>query len=75
MNTTTHEFQIEGMSCQHCVRAVTAVLEQLPGVMKVQVEVGKAVVTDDGSVTRDAMVAAIAEEGYRVVKSTGTTAG
>ena len=36
-------FAIEGMSCQHCVAAVKAVLDKLPGVREARVEVGRAV--------------------------------
>ncbi|MDR1013907.1 MAG: heavy-metal-associated domain-containing protein [Coriobacteriales bacterium] len=33
--------KVEGMSCEHCVAAVTEALEALPGVEKVKVSLGK----------------------------------
>ena len=38
MNTTTREFSVTGMTCSHCVRAVTGELEQLDGVTHVTVD-------------------------------------
>ena len=38
---------IEGMSCQHCVKAVRGALETLPGVRIDDVAVGSATVTLD----------------------------
>ena len=66
MAATTTEFEIEGMSCEHCVRAVTTALQHVPGVTAVRVEVGKATVTVDGVLSREALANAVAEEGYRV---------
>jgi copper ion binding protein len=59
-------FEIEGMSCQHCVRAVTNALKEVPGVRDVQVEVGRAVVFSDAPVSADAIANALAQEGYRL---------
>ena len=59
-------FDIEGMSCDHCVRAVKNALEAVPGVRAADVRVGHADVETEGA-TRDALVGAIEEEGYRVV--------
>lgn len=59
-------FDIEGMSCEHCVRAVREALAALPGVKDLRVEVGRAVVISEGPIDRDAIASAIADEGYRV---------
>ena len=64
METT---FEIEGMSCEHCVRAVKQALAKVPGVRDARVEVGRAVVVSDAPVSRDAVSNAVADEGYRVV--------
>jgi len=39
---TRIELEIGGMSCQHCVKTVRGLLEALPGVEGLEVEVGKA---------------------------------
>jgi len=61
-----HELKIEGMTCAHCVRAVDEALREVPGVKSVQVEIGRARVETDDDVGRDALVAAVEEEEYRV---------
>ena len=56
---------IEGMTCEHCVRAVRDRLSQTPGVQVEQVEVGSAVITLDPSRTSlEDVEDAIADEGY-----------
>jgi copper ion binding protein len=61
MQTT---LKVTGMTCGHCVAAVTKALENIPGVDKadVSLEKGQAIVTGDAD--SQAMVAAIKEEGY-----------
>lgn len=61
------ELSIEGMSCGHCVAAVDKALRKVAGVHSVVVDVGKARVEADDSVSREALVSAIEDEGYRVV--------
>ena len=43
MTTTT--FEVEGMTCGHCVSAVTGELTTLPGVIKVDIDLGTGAVT------------------------------
>jgi copper chaperone len=57
---------IEGMSCDHCVRAVKNALGGIAGVVDAEVRVGHADVRANDDVARDAVIAAIEEEGYRV---------
>lgn len=58
--------RVEGMSCGHCVRAVTeAVQEVAPGV-GVQVDLSTGVVRVDGPAPPEAVAHAIEEAGYRV---------
>lgn len=65
---TQETFQIEGMSCQHCVHAVTSALKKLPGVEVQSVEIGRATVAyDPAQISRDQLKAAIEAEGYTVV--------
>ncbi len=57
--------KIEGMTCNHCVMAVKQALEAIPGVsgrVEVTLKPGAAVVEGDAS--PEALVAAVAEEGY-----------
>ncbi|MGH9535605.1 MAG: heavy-metal-associated domain-containing protein [Terriglobales bacterium] len=55
---------IEGMSCDHCVRAVEKALSA-PGVENRAVRVGAAELDyDPGKVTPEALLAAIGEEGF-----------
>jgi copper chaperone len=56
---------IEGMTCEHCVRAVRGRLEQTPGVTVNDVQVGSAALDFDPSKTNiDDIEEAIADEGY-----------
>ncbi len=69
MNTTTQNVQstslsIDGMSCGHCVQAVTKALSAVPGVAVMSVGVGSATIeTTDRSAAAKA-VAALASAGY-----------
>ena len=55
------EIQVRGMHCQHCVRAVDAALKQIPGVMRVEVSVGTAVLFTNDEPTIDELPIAAAE--------------
>lgn len=63
MDTT--RLRVEGMSCGHCVHAVTAALEAVPGVRtaRVELDTGRAEVEHEGAET-EALVAAVMDEGY-----------
>lgn len=66
----TETLTIEGMSCDHCVRAVRGAIEGLPGAVATRVEVGRAEVSyDETKTSRDVLLQAIEEEGYRVLES------
>lgn len=61
---------VEGMSCSHCVNAVTKAVESLDGVSDVHVDLEKKTATidyDSDKITLEAIKAAIEEEGYDVV--------
>ena len=63
----TKILKIGGMSCEHCVRAVTEAVVSIAGVKSVNVslEAGTAeVLFDSGLVSLDEIKAAIAGEGY-----------
>lgn len=65
--TTT--YSVEGMTCEHCVRAVTTELVILPGVQSVDVnlESGAVTVTSDGPLDESAVREAVDEAGYELV--------
>ena len=66
----TVHLTIEGMTCQHCVRAVRGALEKLPDVEVESVDIGSATVRyDPQRVTDDAVADAIADEGYTAYRS------
>lgn len=56
---------IEGMTCEHCVRAVRTRLEATPGVEVGDVRIGSAVIElDESRTSLDDVENAIADEGY-----------
>ena len=64
----TKKIGIEGMSCGHCVRAVTNALEEIEGISNVEVslEDKSATFETDESVTDEKIKEVIEEEGYEV---------
>ena len=64
VSTATATYTIAGMSCSHCVAAVTEELEALTGVERVAVslEGGTAVVS--GAVSAEQVAAAVERAGY-----------
>ncbi len=65
MATTT--FTVQGMTCEHCVRAVSEEVAAIDGVAAVDVDLasGAVVVTTDGEAVDPALVAAAVDEaGY-----------
>jgi copper chaperone len=61
------KLKIEGMSCDHCVKAVTKALTEVPGVtrvVEVSLERGEAII--DGEAAFEQLAAAVREEGYKV---------
>ncbi len=67
----TTSFKVEGMTCEHCVAAVTEELEALAAVRSAAVELsdGSVQLDLDGPVTDEELAAAIDEAGYRIVPS------
>jgi copper chaperone CopZ len=66
MSTTS--YTVVGMTCGHCVSAVTEEVSQVPGVTAVDVDLasGGLTVTSDTSVEESAVRAAVEEAGYAV---------
>lgn len=62
---TPLQLTIEGMTCEHCVRAVRGRLEKTAGVKVTDVQIGSAVLDFDPAATSIAHIEdAIADEGY-----------
>ena len=63
MSATT-TYVVEGMTCGHCVAAVTKEIEAIVGVdhVEVSLDAGRATVT--GAVPAEAVLAAVVEAGY-----------
>ena len=65
---TTATYKVTGMTCSHCVNAVTTELGNLAGVNRVDVDLGTGDVTVDSDAPLDgeAVRAAIDEAGYEL---------
>ena len=67
MSTTV--WTVQGMTCSHCVLAVTEEVSLIPGVIDVAVELesGRVTVTADADPSPEAVAAAVEEAGYTLV--------
>ena len=65
---TTATYTVAGMTCGHCVSAVTEEVTQVPGVTTVDVDLvsGRLTVTSDAPVDDEAVRAAVDEAGYEL---------
>jgi copper chaperone CopZ len=72
MSVTT-TYVVKGMTCGHCVDAVTGEIEALDGVRDVRVELsaGTVAVTSDDALPLDAVRAAVDEAGYVLAGTDG----
>jgi len=66
MQTATTTLQVQGMTCGHCERAVTQAVQQVDPAAAVRIDRTAGTVTVDSTAPREALAAAIAEEGYTV---------
>jgi copper chaperone len=68
MSSTTTVYNVTGMTCAHCVSAVTEEVGALEGVSDVQVdlETGQVTVASDRPLDRAAVAAAVDEAGYQL---------
>jgi copper chaperone CopZ len=56
---------IDGMTCDHCIAAVTSALEQVPGVTVERVEIGRArIMYEPKASTVSHIVDAVQDAGY-----------
>ena len=66
----TAKLNVEGMSCEHCVKAVTTAVGALPSVTGVTVDLSAKSVTlehDPEKATIENIIAAIEDQGYDVI--------
>lgn len=68
---TTATYRVEGMTCDHCVRAVTGELLLLPGVQQVDVDLesGAVTVTSNAPLAQADVAEAVDEAGYTLAPS------
>ncbi|MTD15801.1 hypothetical protein GIS00_17845 [Nakamurella sp. YIM 132087] len=66
---TVATYTVTGMTCGHCVSAVTEEVSAIPGVSGVEIDLstGAVVVTSEHDLERTAVAAAVDEAGYRLV--------
>ena len=65
---TSSTYSVDGMTCEHCVHAITGEVSKIDGVAEVNVDLGAKTVTVTGErFGDDAVRAAIDEAGYTVV--------
>jgi copper chaperone CopZ len=67
----TSTYTVSGMTCAHCVQAVTGELSALPGVADVQIDLasGAVTVTSDAPLVEDDVRAAVDEAGYELANA------
>ena len=58
------ELKVDGMSCQHCVRAVSAAIRQLDGAAKVEVDLAAGLLRTDAKAEAEAIRAVLRAAGY-----------
>jgi copper ion binding protein len=67
--TTTKTYKVTGMTCSHCVNAVSAEVGRIPGVTDVKVDLATGAVAVTGEhLEDDAVAAAVDEAGYEVAR-------
>jgi copper ion binding protein len=64
MTATTYD--VQGMTCDHCVRAVTEEIGGIDGVSSVDVDLKQGIAVVEGDADPDAVRAAVSEAGFEV---------
>ncbi|RON58370.1 cation transporter [Pseudomonas frederiksbergensis] len=57
-------FNVQGMSCGHCVKAITQAVQAKDPAASVRVDLAAKEVGVDSALTAEQVIAAITEEGY-----------
>nr|WKF59028.1 Copper chaperone CopZ [Paraburkholderia busanensis] len=71
----TIELQVEGMSCQHCVAAVTNAIREHDDAAQVRVDLTSGRVVVESAQSLDSLKAAIDEAGYTVKAASNADGG
>ena len=58
-------FKVEGMSCQHCVAAITRALQVLDAAAVVEINLEEGLVRVSSTAAEAQMIRALAEQGYQ----------
>lgn len=61
-----HQFTVQGMTCGHCERAVVHAVRELDNDAIIKVDLPSGQVNVESEKSREAIAAAITEEGYQV---------
>ncbi len=59
-------FNVEGMSCGHCVKAITEAVQAKDPAASVRVDLAAREVGVESALTAEQVIAAISEEGYEI---------
>ena len=68
MAQTDKTFIINGMSCGGCVNSLTRVLKTVPGIEPIKIEVGKASLRLDDTVSTNTVKAAVERAGFELAR-------
>lgn len=68
---TVYELRVEGMSCGHCINAVTRAVQGVDAAARVDVDLEQQKVRIDSSASLDDIKSAVEEAGYPVLQSAG----
>ncbi len=63
----THELSVKGMSCQHCVKAVTQAIRAQDAQAEVAIDLATNKVVVKTALSHEATAKAISDEGYEVM--------
>ncbi|MEJ5928581.1 heavy-metal-associated domain-containing protein [Corynebacterium sp. H128] len=65
----TKNYQIEGMTCEHCVKAIEAEVNEVHGTQGVDIDLASGRMAVHGEdFSDDAIIEAVIEAGYKVVE-------
>ncbi|MGX9964612.1 heavy-metal-associated domain-containing protein [Roseomonas sp. F4] len=62
----TEALHVSGMTCGHCVRAVTLAIQKRDPAAKVEVDLAAGLVRAESRLSRDELAALVTAEGYAV---------
>lgn len=63
---SSEQFQVQGMTCQHCVRAITQAIQQADSLAQVDIDLAAGRVNVRSTLPRERITDVIREEGYSV---------